>query len=253
MSASSHVVIEVHDRVLTLTLQRPERRNALTVAMYDALVAGLEQARDDDNIRVILIRGSAGHFTSGNDLMDFMNTPPTGQDSPVFRFLHMLVAMPKPIVAAVDGWAVGIGTTMLLHCDLVYASTKAQFQVPFVNLGLVPEAGSSLLMPAIMGHVRAARLLLLGEKIDAATALSMNLVSDVVDGDVNAWAMEKAVTLSLRAPEAVRLSKAFMKASLKTALPAVMEAEGAVFAERLGSAEAKEAMTAFFEKREPRF
>jgi enoyl-CoA hydratase/carnithine racemase len=253
MSVEAHVIVEKVDRVLVMTLNRPERRNALTLAMYSALVEGLEQAANDATVRAVLIQGSGGQFTSGNDLKDFMSSPPTGPDSPVFDFLRGLVHMPKPVVAAVEGWAVGIGLTMLMHCDLVYADAGARFQVPFVNLGLVPEAGSSLMLPAMMGHARAARLLLLGDKIDARTAYEMGLVSEVVESDVAGYAMAKAHELASRAPEAMRLSKEFMKKPLLEQLEKVMVDEAVVFADRLGSAECAEAIGAFFEKREPDF
>ncbi len=253
MSGESNVRIEKVDRVLVMTLSRPERRNALTLAMYDTLAAGLAEAASDPLIRAVLIQGSGGHFTSGNDLGDFMSTPPSGIDSPVFRFLRGLLHMKKPVVAAVEGWAVGIGLTLLMHCDLVYAHTDARLQVPFVNLGLVPEAGSSLLLPTMMGHARAARLLLLGDRIDARTAYDVGLVSEVVEGDVRAYALAKAQELSRRAPEAMRLSKELMKKPFIDELERVMVEEAQIFIERLASAETAEAIAAFFEKREPDF
>jgi enoyl-CoA hydratase/carnithine racemase len=203
-------------------------------------------------VRAVLLHGEGGSFTSGNDLGDFMQSPPTGENSPVLRFLSALSAFEKPIVAAVEGHAIGIGTTLLLHCDLVYAAPSARFQVPFVNLALVPEAASSLLLPRLAGHARAAELLFFGEPFDAATAHDLGIVSAVAD-DVLAHARARVSALVAKPAQALRLTKRLMKQPLADAVRAQMRAEGAVFIERLASAEVREAITAFFEKRPPNF
>jgi enoyl-CoA hydratase/carnithine racemase len=236
--------------VCTLVLSRPERRNALTRAMYDELVHALTTAADDPSVRVVRIEGTAGMFTSGNDLGDFMNHPPSGTDSPVFRFLRALIDFPRPIVASVRGHAVGIGTTMLLHCDLVYCDETALFQMPFVQLALVPEAASSLLLPRAMGHQRAAELLLLGERIDAHQAANYGFVNRVIDSaHLDEHVTSVCDRLAGLAPEAIRRSKALMRHEDRAALDDCLMREASVFIERLGSPEVAEAIQAFFEKR----
>lgn len=240
--------------VFRFQINRPDKKNALTLAMYDALTEGLSTAEADPAVRVILFTGTNGHFTAGNDLGDFLNQPPTGEDSPVFRFLKTLIAAQKPVLAAVQGVAVGIGTTMLLHCDLVYAAPSARFQLPFVTLGLTPEAGSSLILPQLMGHRRAAEMLLLGATLDAATALSVGLINAVVDEDqLEPFVWQQAQALAAKPPAAVRLSKQLMKRWPAAAIRETMSAEGEIFIARLHSSEAKEAMTAFFQRRQPDF
>ena len=198
--------------MLTVTLNRPDKKNALTHAMYSTIADALASAAGDPSVRVILITGTGDAFTSGNDLGDFLNAPPEGGESPVLRFLAALSAAEKPVVAAVNGLAVGVGTTMLLHCDLVYAARSATFSVPFVNLALVPEAASSLLLPRRIGHARAAELFLLGGKLDAAQAEAMGLVAAVFDdGRLVDEALQRARALAAKAPSAVRATKALMK------------------------------------------
>lgn len=240
--------------VLELVIDRPERRNALDFTMYEQLVAALDRASRDAEVRAVLIRGEGACFTSGNDLADFRERPPTGTDTPVFRLLQRLVDFEKPLVAAVHGHAVGIGTTFLLHCDLVYAAPSARFLLPFVNLGLVPEAGSSYLLPRVLGHRRAAELLLLGEPFGPDQAVELGLANRVVaEEKVVAVAREAASTLAARAPEAVRRTKALMRGWCRETLRQVMHDEGVAFIERLASPEAAEAFQAFFEKRKPDF
>ena len=252
--ATTEILAERRDSLLILTLHRPDRKNALTLSMYEALVEELQAARTDPAVRVVVLRGSHGVFTSGNDLMDFMQNPPSGAESPVFRFLLTLVDYEKPIIAAVEGFAVGIGTTLLLHCDLVYAAENAQFRLPFVNLALVPEAGSSFILPRMMGHAKAAELLLLGDKFDAATAATLGIVNSVVPtATVYEYAEAKARALASKAPEALRLSKRLMKQYDREQLKQIMAEEAVLFASRLGSPETNEAIQAFFEKREPDF
>ena len=251
---SSSILTMNEAGVFRFQINRPDKKNALTLAMYDAMTEGLLAAEADPTVRVILFTGSGGHFTAGNDLSDFLNQPPTGEDSPVFRFLKTLIAAQKPVLAAVQGVAVGIGTTMLLHCDLVYAAPSARFQLPFVNLGLTPEAGSSLILPQLMGHRRAAEMLLLGATLDAATALSLGLINAVVDEDqLETVVWQQAQALAAKPPAAVRLSKHLMKRWPAAAIRETMSAEGEIFIARLHSSEAKEAMTAFFQRRQPDF
>jgi enoyl-CoA hydratase/carnithine racemase len=250
----SNIRTTLADGALEIMLDRPARKNALTGSMYDEIRAALSSAADDASIRAVLIHGAAGMFTSGNDLHDFMQYRPGGDDSPGTRFLGALAALDKPVVAAVEGYAIGIGTTMLLHCDLVYAADSARFQLPFVNLALVPEAASSYLLPRLVGHARAAELLYFGDPFDAATAKELGIVNKVVPAaGVLAFARERVAALVARPLDALRQTKRLLKAPLAESTRARMHAEHQVFAERLGSAEVREAITAFFEKRTPDF
>lgn len=249
-----HILVDFDAGICTITFCRPRKKNAFSVAMYSALVAGFEQARGRGDVRVILLRGTEGVFSAGNDLSDFMKAPPTGPDSPVAQFLEHLVACEKPIVAAVEGVAVGIGVTMLLHCDLVYAGESARFHMPFVSLGLCPEAGSSYLLPRLMGYQRAAELLLLGEPFSAQIAHDYGLVNQVLaDGAVLDRAQSIASALSKKPPAALRKSKQLMRACYRAEVTRAMQAEYEAFASGLRSPEAAEAFEAFFQKREPDF
>lgn len=240
--------------VLTLTLARVEQKNALDLAMYSALAEALERAAETPSVRVALLRADGDAFCAGNDLNDFMGNPPTGEDSPVFRFLMALSGFPKPLVVAVGGAAVGIGTTLLLHSDLVYASPRASFKMPFVPLGLVPEAGSSLLLPRIMGHAQAAELLLLGERFSVEDALRLGILTRVVPHDeLEAVARERAGALARLPPQAVRQTKALMTRATRAGVREAMLAEGEIFVQRLSSPETAEAVMAFFQKRAPDF
>lgn len=240
--------------VFRLQMNRPEKKNAITRAMYAALADALAEAGGDDAVRVVLVTGASGTFTAGNDLGDFMDDPPRDESAPVFRFLRGISTFEKPLVAAVAGAAVGIGTTMLLHCDCVYAADDARFALPFVNLGLCPEAASSLLLPLVAGYHRAAELLLLGEPFDARRAEACDIVTQVVPADrLEATALATARKLAALPPAAVRVSKALMKRALAPQVVAAMDAERDAFSARLRSAEAKEAFAAFFERRKPDF
>lgn len=251
---SAHIVAETKDGVARITLARPDKKNALTLEMYQALASTLAAAEADPEVRATLIHGTSDCFCSGNDLKDFLERPPHGERSPTFEFLRTLSTLEKPLVAAVGGPAVGIGTTMLLHCDLVYAAPNARFQLPFVPLGLVPEAGSSLLLPMIAGYQRAAELLLLGQPFGSAKALAAGFVTEVVpEGDLIETARNAALALAALPPASLRLTKRLMKAGLAEAVSARIELEGGHFRERLASPEAREAMSAFFEKRKPDF
>lgn len=241
-------------RVQTITINRPEKKNALTLAMYRRLTEELGLASEDPAIRVVVVTGTDGLFTSGNDVADFQTIPGDGEDAPVFRFLEALPRFPKPLLAGVNGLAVGIGATMLLHCDLVYASSEAMFSLPFVRLGVTPEAGSSLLLPYVAGLKRATELLMFGEPFDAELAKQAGLVNEIVPPDQLAQRVaERAEALSALPPAAIRQTKSLIRQSLPGSLGEVMRREGAVFRERLESPEAAEAFAAFFEKRSPDF
>lgn len=249
------LVCETADGVLRLQLNRPAKKNALSLAMYDAMATALNAADQDPGVRAVLIHGSADVFTSGNDLHDFQESPPSGEDSPVYRFMFAISGFSKPIVAAVAGPAVGIGLTMLFHCDLVYAAESVRFQAPFINLAVLPEAGSSLLMPAQLGYRAAAEILMLGEPFSGAEALRYGLVTQVTPDGEAALAAAKAAAASLAAkpPTAMRLTKSLLKATSRAAVKAQIREEGARFSERLHSPEVAEAIAAFFEHRQPNF
>ncbi|OUR75714.1 enoyl-CoA hydratase [Alphaproteobacteria bacterium 46_93_T64] len=250
---SEQVIVSVENGIQKLTINRAEKKNALTQDMYAILADSLVNAETNPDIRVSVITGTADSFTSGNDLMDFLQNPAQDEKTPVIRFLNALAIIRKPLVAAVNGLAVGVGTTMLLHCDLVYASENASFTLPFVNLALVPEAASSYLLPKMLGHQRAAELLLLGEKFDAEKALRYGIVNEIVSAeDLEKTAMGAAEKLAAKAPEALRLAKSLMKGDGDKVLEQMKE-EGEIFQSRLVSPEAREAMTAFMERRTPDF
>jgi enoyl-CoA hydratase/carnithine racemase len=243
---------ETQDRIATIELARPDKKNALTAAMYSAMTDALTNAESDAGVRAILIYGTRDCFTAGNDLKDFLEGPSGA--SQALRFISALSKVAKPVVAAVGGPAVGIGTTLLLHCDLVYAAPGARFQLPFVPLGLVPEGASSLLLPRIAGYARAAALLLLGQPFTTAEALAAGIVTEIVpEESLLERAHAAATALAALPPESVRLTKQLMKRPVAAAVAEQMAEEAHLFAERLQSAEAKEAMAAFIEKRRPDF
>jgi enoyl-CoA hydratase/carnithine racemase len=237
--------------VLAITLARPERRNAITIAMYEALAQAIESAVDDRQIRVITIRGEGQDFAAGNDLGDFLDAAPRGDDEiAVWRFLRALANCETPIVAAVHGNCVGIGTTMLLHCDLVIAEENARFSMPFVDLALVPEAASSLLLPRLAGRRRAARYLLLCEPFGCEEAEAIGLVTHPTPAGGLDQVLQKVVrTLLAKPPEALRQTQRLLRHGQREELIERMKLESSLFAERLSSVEVKEAITAFFEKK----
>jgi enoyl-CoA hydratase/carnithine racemase len=248
------VIVDRSGGVMRLQLNRAEKKNAITVAMYEAMGDALSEADRDATVRAVLLCGAGDAFTAGNDLRDFLERPPQGADHPVWRFASALTQAQKPIVAAVQGLAIGIGTTMLFHCDLVYAAERTRFSLPFVDLGLVPELGSSLMLPALAGYQKAAELLLLGRPFDEQTAASIGLVAEVVPGDrLEQTAMGAARALAEKPAAAVRMTKALLKRGFAQALSATLEVEGAQFVARLRSPEAREAFSAFLEKRKPDF
>jgi len=249
---ADHIQIQVQDRVLTIRMNRPEKKNALTRQMYTSMTAALHQAEADAAVRTVLITGSADCFTAGNDLQDFANASP-GEPAVALEYLKTLAATRKPVLAAVAGPAVGIGTTMLLHCDLVYASSSARFQLPFVNLGLCPEAGSSLILPALMGHHRAAELLFFGEPFSADVARQLGIVNQVLsEQELLQSATAKAQQLAQKPPSALRATKALLKQNNR-AIADAMDSESKQFAALLQGPEAKEAFAAFLERRKPDF
>ena len=244
--------------VATIEIARPEKKNALTVAMYQAMAEALNAAREDGAVRAVLITGQPGIFTSGNDVEDFLTRPPgqgsDSMDSPVFRFMRALLDCDKPVVAAVTGAAIGIGTTMLLHCDFVYVSDEARLAMPFVALGLVPEYASSLVVPQLMGHRRAAEKLLLGDPFTAQEAVDCGLANAVLPAsEVLPHARRVALRFNALPPGAVRDSKKLMRDHQRALVMEAIRTEGAVFSARLRSPEVREALQAFLEKRKPDF
>ena len=253
-STLAEIAIHVDAGVMTLTLNRLARKNSITAAMYAALADALELAKNDAAVRALVIQGHETIFSAGNDIGDFLNQPPSTPDSPVFRFLHGISTFPKPVVAAVCGPAVGIGTTMLLHCDLVYAGDNAAFSMPFVNLGLCPEAASSILAAQLMGYHRAAEALLLGEPFMAETALEMGLINRIVPpAEANALAQRQALKLAAKPLSALMETKRLMKKGNAAAIAERMAEEGVAFGRMLKEPAAREAFTAFMEKRKPDF
>lgn len=247
------VLTERDQGVLIIRLNRAEKKNALTGAMYTVMADAIERAQQDPEIKVLLYSGSEGIFTAGNDLHDFLENPPSGPDSPVNRFIANMVATDVPIVAAVDGFAVGIGTTMLLHFDQVFATRNARFSLPFINLALVPEAGSSMLLVEACGYRKAAELLMLGEPFTAQQALEYGIVSQLCEPDeLLGRALQAAHKLAAKPKDALRATKRLLRRP-REPLAQRVRAEGEMFSRGLESPAAKEAMNAFFEKRAPDF
>jgi enoyl-CoA hydratase/carnithine racemase len=248
----SDIIAERSGNILSIQLNRPAKKNAMTSSMYITMAQLLEDAAKDDQVRVALWHGAGDSFCAGNDLEDFMKNPPGAGESPQSRLIHALINFEKPLVAAVQGAAIGGGTTMLAHCDFVYAGESAKFQLPFVNLALVPEFGSSCLLPLRFGYLRAAELILLGQPFGALRAAELGLVTSVVpDQKLLATATETAQTLARKPAGAVQASKRLMKETFREHLEQAVKFENQVFAERVRSDEAKEAFGAFFAKRKP--
>lgn len=248
------VLVSRDGAVTTIELNRPQRRNALTAEMYAQLAEALREAEADDAVRVVLFRGKADVFTAGNDIEDFIQRPPVGDDPPVFRFLRAVAHATKPLVAAVNGPAVGIGTTLLFHCDLVYAGDNARFQMPFTSLGIVPEFASTYLLPLIAGYQRAAELLLLGEPFGPDKALAAGFVTRVVPAsETFEVASQAAAKLAALPPKSIRLTKALLREGHRAAVDTQLQKEGEHFRRMLGEPAAREALSAFMEKRKPDF
>jgi enoyl-CoA hydratase/carnithine racemase len=248
------IVTEELGSICRVQLNRPTKRNAMTSAMYVDLARIFNQAAKDENIRVVLWHGAGDSFCAGNDIEDFLKNPPGPGESPQAKLMNALVNFDKPLVAAVQGAAIGGGTTMLTHCDFIYAGESAKFQMPFINLAVVPEFGSSYSVPARIGHVRAGELILLGAPFDARRAAELGLVTQVVpDNDFLARATETARKLEAMPKEALQASKRLMKQPFREQIKAAMKAENEEFSAQVRSADAKEALTAFLEKRKPHF
>ncbi len=253
-SSISEILTHIDAGVLSLTINRLDRKNSITAAMYAAMADVLAAAEKDSAVRVLVIQGHETIFSAGNDIGDFLNKPPSTQDSPVFRFLYGISAFSKPIVAAVCGPAVGIGTTLLLHCDLIYAGDNAAFSMPFVNLGLCPEAGSSLLVPQLMGYPRATEALLLGDPFSAETALEIGLINRIVPpAEVSALAQQQARKLAAKPLSSIIETKRLMKQANASAVKQRIHDESLSFGRLLSEPAAREAFTAFMQKRKPDF
>nr|WP_315227971.1 enoyl-CoA hydratase [uncultured Albidiferax sp.] len=247
------ILTHTEEGILTITLNRVAKKNSLTGAMYAAISDALEAAAADPVVRVAVIQGHETIFSAGNDIGDFLKAPPSA-DSPVIRFLRVISTFPKPLVGAVCGAAVGVGTTLLLHCDLVYAGDNAAFSLPFVNLGLCPEAGSSYLLPRLMGHQRASEALLLGDPFTAETALEVGLINRIVPpAEVHALAHRQAQRLAAKPLASLIASKRLMKQEQAAPVAARLDEEIAIFGRMLREPAAKEALTAFMENRRPDF
>ena len=248
------IITEHSGNILRVQLNRPAKRNAMTSAMYLSLASIFNKAANDENTRVILWHGAGDSFCAGNDIEDFLKNPPGPGESPQAALMHVLVDLDKPLVAAVHGAAIGGGTTMLTHCDFIYAGESAKFQMPFINLAVVPEFGSSCSVPSRIGHLRAAELLLLGAPFDARRAADLGLVTEVApDKDVLAKATETARKLAAKPAAALQASKRLMKQPFREQIKTAMKAENEEFSAQVRSEDAKEALTAFLEKRKPDF
>ena len=250
----SDILTHIDAGVMTITFNRLDKKNSITSTMYSAMADAVAQAAADASVRVVLFQGHESIFSAGNDIGDFLNQPPSTQESPVFRFLRGIATFEKPLLAAVAGPAVGIGTTMLFHCDLVYAGDNAAFSMPFVNLGLCPEAGSSLLAPRMFGYHRAAEALLLGEPFFAEAAQEVGLVNRVVPPtEVNGYAQAQARKLAAKPLSSLIATKRLMKGGDQQAVLQKMDEEGQSFGRMLREPAAREAFGAFMEKRKPDF
>ena len=250
----SDILVHTEAGVCTISFNRLARKNSITSDMYAAMADAMQAATSDAAIRVVVIQGDETIFSAGNDIGDFLEKPPSGEDAPVFRFLRNISACPKPVIAAVNGPAVGIGTTLLFHCDLVYAGDNAAFSMPFVNLGLCPDAASSLLVPQMFGYHRAAEALLLGEAFFAEAALEVGLVNKILPPtETNAFAQAQARKLAAKPLSALVETKRLMKGGQADAVAQRMAEEGKSFGRMLREPAAREAFTAFMEKRKPDF
>jgi len=248
------ILTSIENGILTIEFNRPEKKNAITAAMYQTMADALDSAESNAQVRAILFVGKPGIYTAGNDLEDFMKNPPSSNEHPVFQFMQRITHATKPVVAAVSGAAVGIGTTMLMHCDLVYAADNAKFSMPFSQLGLCPELASSLVLQQIVGYQRAAEKLMLGEPFSAEEAHRMGLVNHVLPAEeLAAFAQAQAAKLVALPAASLRITKQLMRSGQTAAIEARMTEENQYFAAMLVAPEAKEAFAAFFQKRRPDF
>lgn len=249
LSECEELQISHKDKVLDIYLNRPQKKNALNLAMYQGLTQALLEAKNNPDISVIYIHGSDSCFTSGNDIQDFLTMPITDEDHPIVNFLFTLAHCKKPIVAAVAGPAIGIGTTLLLHCDLIFAAPNAMFQLPFIHLGLCPEAGSSLLLPRMMGHPKAAELLLLGEPFSAEQAQTLGIINDICDGDTLFEKTQTVISkLTSKPVESLQLTKGLLKKPDKRQLNDTIRLELEHIMQCLSSPQAKAAFEQFLKK-----
>ncbi len=250
---TENVLVDIDQGVMTVTLNRPEKKNALTLAMYEGITAAIEQAEEDIAIALIVITGAGDFFTSGNDIADFLSVPPDSEDSPVVRFLKAISSTDVPIIAAVNGPAIGVGTTMLMYCEKVYCTESTSFRTPFISLAVVPEAASSLLMPKSIGYQRAAQMLLFGEPMDAQAAVACGLVSQVCPADtLQATVAADAARIAELPRRALRNGKRLLRRDEEPVATRIRH-EMELFGAALQSAESQEAMSAFIEKRKPDF
>lgn len=248
------IIVATADGIARVQLARPEKKNAISTAMYQSMADAIGAAHDDSSVRAILIHGQQDVFTAGNDLEDFLKNPPADTSAPVFQFMQALATAEKPVIAAVNGAAVGIGTTMLMHCDLVYCADNSLFSMPFVSLGICPEFASTLLVPLNAGYHKAAEKLLLGDPISADEALEMKIVNRVLPrDDVLDHAIKQAGRFNQLPPDSVRTTKRLLRSGLRSLTEKVMADEINAVSTMLRSAEAKEAFAAFFERRKPDF
>jgi len=248
------IITEKSGSILRVQLNRPAKKNAMTTGMYLTMTELLKKAAADNEIRVVVWHGAGDSFCAGNDIEDFLKTPPASKESPQEQLMRILIDLDKPLVAAVHGATVGGGTTMITHCDFVYAAENTRFQMPFINLAAVPEFGSSYTIPAWVGHIRASELILLGQPFTARRAAELGLVTRVVpDGEALNVAMEVAQQLAAKPAGALQASKRLLKRTARQQLEQVIRVETDVFTELIRSADAKEALTAFLEKRKPDF
>lgn len=246
---SEYIQINQEKHHTEIVINRPKKKNALTMDMYNTMTSALQIAKKDNSIRVVSFKGSEDCFTSGNDLADFVQNPPDSSQSPVILFLKEIINFSKPIVAAVDGLAIGIGTTMLLHCDFVYATPESSFRLPFVNLGLSPEAGSSYILPRMAGHQKASELLLLGEFFNVKNASDLGFITRIVSRQDLSDTVQGTVSKLIKQPvQALQLTKSLMRKPYQTALAEHFARESAAFAERIVSEEAMQIMQAFLKK-----
>ena len=251
---TEHIKTGIDQGVFTLRINRADKKNALTQAMYSALASAIEEAAANPDVRVLLIAGAPAVFSSGNDIQDFLQSGTLSEDSPVLKFMRALAVFPKPAIAAVTGLAIGVGSTMLLHTDLVYAGESTRFQFPFVNLGICPEYAATYLLPRMMGHARAAELTYFGEVFNAKTAHEYGLVNTVLpDAEVEAHAVERARTLAQKPPNALRVTKKLLKRWCSGIVMEAIQLEAEHFGPMISQPEAVEAFTAFVQKRKPDF
>ncbi len=251
---TENVASRTDNGICILTIARPKAKNAFSIAMYAQLAEAFRAADADESVDVIVVHGEGGNFSSGNDLKDFLADPPTGPESTVFQFMHSVADVKKPIIALVEGVAVGIGATILGHCDLVYASEGAKLVLPFVNLGLVPEAASSFYLPRLLGHQKAAEILFFGEPFDARTAKDLGLVNEVLpDGELLAYGLDRARRLQQKPRGALLKTKKLLKMHLREPMLEHLDEEARIFCRLLREPNCAEAINAFFEKRRPVF